>query len=259
MALSIFRENFVSKLRGSVRANLRRYEQPESWIDEFPGGSSSSLPTTVEPLQKLELRLPDGKDLKDTENAIHVHQALSFLTPLQARDPRLWTRLAHVECWQYMRERWNVERTQDNVEKAERFIISRYFIAQNQSRALLRHGIARLWWYGHVTHDAGRDNPYELTGVLLKTLDITQTLLERSLGRVPHVTSGFLDFLSRNDEKFLGAGNENRIRVRHLAKHLNLRGGITLLDCLSKSDIIAILDKEFRRVEAKPEVLLPVK
>jgi hypothetical protein len=54
-----------------------------------------------------------------------------------------------------------------------RFILSRYFAAQDQSRALLRNGLARRSWYGHVTHDPDRENPCGLAGVLLSTLDIT--------------------------------------------------------------------------------------
>lgn len=255
MTLLIFRENFVSKLRTSVRDNLRRYEQAQSWIEDLPGGSSSSIETAVAPLQDFELRAPEGEDLKDIENAIHMHTALSFLTPLQARDPRLWARLTHVECWSYMRERWDVERFRGDAGKSERFIISRYFVAQNQSRALLRNGLARLWWYGHLTHDKERDNPYELTGVLLSTLDITQQILERSLGRVPHVTIGFLEFLLRNKKKLLGQGDDKRIRIRHLAKHLNLHGGVTLLDCLNKTEIVELLEDEFGRIEKRPELL----
>lgn len=250
MSLRILRENFVNRLRGSIGENLQRYRSDKPWIELLPGGASSSIDTTVEPAEELNLREPDGDDLKDIENAIHLHRSLSFLTPLQARDPRLWTRLAHVECWDYMRKRWDVERFGHDKGKIERFILSRYFVAQNQSRALLRNGLARLWWYGHVTYDSERQNPYELTRVLLSTLDITQQILERSLGRIPHVTTGFLEFLLLNKTKLLGPGDKKRVYIRQLAKYLNLRGGITLLDSLSKNDVAGFLEEDFSRIEA---------
>lgn len=259
MPLSILRENFVEKLRGSVRDNLRRYNAKDPWVNEIPGGPAASIPTTVEPASKLQLRLPQGEDLKDLENAIHVHSALSMLTPVQARDPRLWTRLAHVECWQYMRARWGIERFRGDVGKSERFIVSRYFIARNESRALLRNGMARLWWYGYLTHDPNRKNPYELTGVLLSTLDITQQILERSLGRIPQVNAGFLEFLLRNKNELVGAGEDKRVKVRHLAKHLNLVGGVTILDCLGKTEVLEVLDQEFDRVQKNPDLLASAK
>lgn len=255
--LSIFRENFVEKLRGSVRDNLRRYRSKDSWISEIQGSRAGSIQTTLEPACNLHLRLPQGEDLKDLENAIHVHSALSALTPVQARDPRLWTRLAHVECWPYMRARWGIERFGGDAAKTQRFIVNRYFIARNESRALLRNGMARLWWYGYLTHDPNRRNPYELTGVLLSTLDITQQILERSLGRVPQVRAGFLECLLRNKKHLVGSGEDKRVRVRHLAKHLNLVGGVTLLDCLGKSEVLQVLDQEFVRICKNPELLAP--
>lgn len=253
MPLFIMRENFVDRLRLSVRGNERRYKQNKPWVDEFADGSSWFIKTTIEPTGKLELVPPDGDDLKDIENAILLHKALSFLTPLQARDPRLWTRLAHVEHWAYMRKRWDVERYGDDQGKTERFIISRYFVAQNQSRALLRNGIARLWWYSRITFDPDRKNPYELTEVLLSQLDITQQILERNLGRASQVTTGFLEFLLRHRKELLGSGDGKRAQIRHLAKHLNLYGGTTLLDCLSRTDIIAVLEDEYALITAKPE------
>lgn len=253
MALRILRESFGKKLLDSVLANAERYTKDKSWIHEFADGKPWFLETRFAPASNLELLKPEGDDKKDVENSIRVHKALSFLSPVQARDPRLWTRLAHDEFWSYMRSRWEVERCGDDAEKAKKFIVERYFIAQNQSRALLRHGIARLWWYGHTTFDPSRPKPYELTSVLLSKLDITQTILERRLGRAPHVMSGFLEFLLRHSAELMGSGDGKRAQIRHLAKHLNLYGGSTLLDCLGKTDIMSILEDEYRLIVQRPE------
>jgi len=174
---------------------------------------------------------------------------LRSLTPLQARDPRVWARLCHVECWDYMRARWPIEKFIPDQQKASRFVLARYFVSQSQSRALLRNGIARLWWTAQVSYDAERSNPYELTAVLLSSLDITQQILERGLGRAPNVIQAFLDFLLRNKSELLSGGNKNRVRIREVTKFLNLYGGVSILDCLSKSDIMNVLEKEFARMQ----------
>jgi hypothetical protein len=96
--------------------------------------------------------------------------------------------------------------------------------------------------------DAERDNTYELTAVLLSTLDITQQILERGIGRAPAVVMGFLEFLRRNRDPLLGGGGENRARIRRLAKFLNMHGGVCILDCLSQAQIMALLDAEFARL-----------
>ncbi|HET7625999.1 MAG TPA: DUF6339 family protein [Verrucomicrobiae bacterium] len=251
MTLTIFKETFVNSLRGSLRPNLQKYREENSWVGEIGVQNQRELQTSVKLAAPLELLEPtaDG-DLKDIENAIRVHKALPHLTPLQARDPRLWTRLAHVECWLYMRKRWNVEKHLQDEAKAARYVESHYFVARAESRALLRNGIARLWWTAKVSHDPARDNAYELAAVLLSTLDITQQILERGIGRAPAVLIGFLEFLNRNKDVLLTGGDENRLRIRKLAKFLNMHGGVCILDSLTQPQIMALLETEFVRILA---------
>lgn len=238
-----------------MRANLQKYGWNEVWISELGLRSQREMPTSVQFKSSFALLDPEGDDHKDTENAITLHEALPQLTPLQARDPRLWTRFAHVEFWNYMRKRWPIEKHIADEEKAARFIESRYFVAQSQSRALLRNGMARLWWTAKLSYDASRENHYELTTVLLSTLDITQQILERGFGRAPGVSTGFLEFLLRHKETLLTGGDRNRAHIRHLAKFLNMQGGVCILDTLTHSDIVDLLEKEFARISPKPEVI----
>jgi hypothetical protein len=149
-----------------------------------------------------------------------------------------------------MRQRWPLERFTGDEEKGVRFITRRYFVAQNESRALLRNGMARLWWTAHLSYDPERDNPYELTVVLLSLLDITQQLLERNMGRAPAVAFGFLNFLVENKEALLGGGDHKRVRIRKLAAFLNMCGGVRVLDCLTQTEIMKVLGPELGRVLA---------
>jgi hypothetical protein len=210
--------------------------------------SNREMPTNVELAEALCLDFPEDGDRKDTENAIRFHKALRHHTPLQARDPRLWTRLAHVEFWPYMRLRWDVGKHMANRDRAARFVETRYFVAQSQSRALLRHGIARLWWTAQLSNDPDRENPYELTTVLLSTLDITQQIVERGMGRANNIIKGFLAFLLGNGDVLLGGGDKNRTRIRLLAKHLNMYGGVCVLDLLTQGEVMEILAKGFSRI-----------
>ena len=257
MTLSIFKETFVNSIRGSVQANLPRYSEDGVWVSDLGVKSQREMETSVELKTPLELLEPTNGDLKDIENAIRVHKALPHLTPLQARDPRLWTRLSHVENWTYMRSRWRVEKHLKDEGRAIRFVEAHYFVTQAQSRALLRNGIARLWWTAKVSHDPARDNPYELVPILLSTLDITQQILERGIGRAPAVLAGFLEFLNRHKDFLLTGGDENRIRIRRLAKFLNMHGGVCILDSLSQAQIMALLEAELRRMLTSPSVGTP--
>jgi len=246
--LTVFRNSFVGGLLGNIKTNLDKYHRSDKWALQLGSPSTRDLQTRIEIKSPLNLAEPDENSLKDLENAIRFHKLLGQLTPLQARDPRLWTRLTHVDCWQYMRTRWPLERFGSDAEKGARFIAARYFVSQSDSRALMRNGIARLWWTAHMSYDPHRTNPYELTSVLLYNLDITQQIMERNMGRAPVIVVGFLEFLMQNKDKLLGVGDQGRDRVRKLAKFLNLYGGVCLLDCLTQTDIIKLLGGEFGRI-----------
>lgn len=247
-SLTIFKSTLVNALHSSISMNLDKYLRDEVWVAEVSTTSNRDMHTGVELAEHLDLGFPDNGNLKDIENAIRFHKALRHLTPLQARDPRVWTRLAHIEFWQYMRLRWPVEKHMSNRDRAARFVETRYFVAQSQSRALLRNGIGRLWWTAQLSHDPDRDNPYELTTVLLSTLDITQQIVERGMGRASNIIKGFLEFLLRNSDTLLTRGDRNRARIRRLAKYLNMYGGLCVLDLLSRSEVMDLLNKELARI-----------
>ena len=246
--LTVFRNAFTTGLLGNVKANLEKYRRNDKWVSELASPSTRDLQTRIELKTPINLDEPDEDNLKDLENAIRIHKLLSQLTPLQARDPRLWTRLTHVDCWSYMRKRWPLERFGTDSDKGVRFIATRYFVPQSESRALLRNGIARLWWTAHLSYDEQRTNSYELTTVLLHRLDITQQLLERNMGRAPAIVRGFLEFLMQNKDKLLVEGDHSRERIRRLAKFLNLHGGVCLLDSLTQTDIMKLLEGEMGRI-----------
>ncbi len=242
MALDLFKTNHVLHLEGNVPSNLQRYTERKSWAGKPTGGGSIRLATSLEPAVPLELELPDEFGLKDFENTKIVYSAFPRLTTLQARDPRLWVRLTHIECWAYMRKRWDVASIADT--KKQTYVLEHYFVRQSQSRMLLRNGLARLWWYGYLTHDPKRDDPWELTKILLSSLDIAKNLLERNMGRASGVRIGFLDYLRKNEATLGASAGQRRDQIRALAKQLNLRGGVTLLDCLSSADVETILANE---------------
>jgi hypothetical protein len=246
MPLEVFRHHHVRHLRANIGHNLAKYAERKAWAGRSSTGQPSQLSSALEPAVPLDMVMPTPGDLKDMENTILVHRAFPNLTPLQARDPRLWTKLAHVECWTYMRKRWDVSRHLADQGKAERYVLAHYFVQRAESRALLRNGMARLWWYAHLTHDAARDDPYELTAVLLEYLDIAQQVLERNMGRALAVRTGFLDFIRLNGDRLGTASGPRRHRIRELAKHLNLRGGVTLLDSLDVRQVSDMLDEELR-------------
>jgi len=48
----------------------------------------------------------------------------------------------------------------------------------------------------------------------------------------------------------LTGGDSNRLRIRRLAKFLNMYGGVCLLDCLTQTELIKLLGTELERILA---------
>src|SRR5687767_6934117 len=137
-----------------------------------------------------------------------------------------------------MRARWGVEKYRDNPRFAD-VVQERYFFMPDRPRALIRNGIARLWWYGYTTYDGTRTDPFELTGVLLKNLDVAQSVLERAFSRNRTVAHAVLSVLARLEQD--GTPFYERNKVRELAKFLVQLGGVTIVDALDRSQIEEIV------------------
>jgi hypothetical protein len=243
MAKAFFiREAQLERMRQNIAPNGKRYGSEQSWLGQYFGTESWFLQSSIDMPDALELRLPASKtELFDLENTKAVYTALRHLTPLQAADERLWTYLSHVTFWEYMRKRWAVEQYAGSVRFAEN-VQERYLFMSDRARALIRNGIARLWWYGYSTYDEDRADPFELTTVLLKNLDITQSILERAFSRNRTVTHAVLSVLLQREKE--GLPFPDRDGVRDLAKYLVQVGGVTIVDALSFAEIGEMVERK---------------
>jgi hypothetical protein len=236
MKLRYLKQASLDELKSALPSVVDRFTSEAPWLDDFFGSAGWSLESQVVTAKELALAEPEGNNHYDLENAKRVHECLKGISIAQATDERLWTYLALVPCWSYMRKRWPVENYEDKDASAVAQILrERYFFLANRDRALVRNGIARLWWYGHVSYDADRADPYELTKVLLDKLDVAQSLLERSFSRNPTVCKAVLNFMHQQEQQ--GNDMSRRDVFRALMQHLNRLGGMAMLDLLSQHDI----------------------
>ncbi len=239
MNICYVREAYLDQLRSNIRGNLPLYEREEPWLSDFFGHDSWFLQS---PITCGDIKLIEPKDARvhyDLENTKILYSALKHLKIPQAVDERLWAYLTHVTFWKYMRRRWPVEKIEKKDNPAN-FVRDRYFFLQgNRDRALVRNGIARLWWYGYVSYDEERSDPFELTGVLLRKLDIALQLLERRFSRNRIITTAILSVLHQREID--GKPFPSREKFRDLMRHINRLGGVTILDALDKDDIQRIV------------------
>ncbi len=224
--LKIFTANYVDSLYRKLREDkwLDNYKQASFPAEEeYPKGNTGIM------IDK-DFQLDPKKS--DLDNSIVIFEQIK-LTPIQASDQRLWTYLTHVQFWDYMRERWPVEKSKKNKIK---FIASRYFLRGLNLENLVRNGISRLWWYAYLTHDGTKSDKYELTKVLLSRADLTVGVTERALGSNSNILRALLEFLKENADIL-----NSQDKTRQLLVNLNLVGGVKNLPFLEVEEIKELL------------------
>ncbi|WP_405081712.1 DUF6339 family protein [Paenibacillus chitinolyticus] len=233
MELSYISDSSLEELKVNIISNLEKYKEEEVWVDKYFEATTWNFPSKIR-IENIDLHMPQSSTIHfDFENTKKIYASMKGLSILQATDERLWVYLTHTIFWKYMRKRWPVESYLDK-DKPVEAIKERYFFMANRDRALIRNGIARLWWYGYVSYDESREDPFELTKVLLSKLDIAQSLLERSFSRNPDITKAVLSVLKQKEHESSFIDREN---FRSLMMYINQLGGVTILDTLAQEDL----------------------
>jgi hypothetical protein len=245
---NFLRQGHLDRLRQNIKPNAARYKEKSEWLDPYFAGDEWFLQSNIDIPDSIALEIPTSKsDLRDLENTKILYEALKHLTPVEASDERLWAYMTHVTFWEYMAQRW----PSAQYEGKKRFVENmqeHYFFASDRPRALTRNGISRLWWYGYASYDAERADPFELTAVLLKNLDVTGSILERAFSRNVTVTKAVLSVLLDWEKK--GAPFYERDDVRELVKYLVQIGGVTIIDALAYDEIEKIVTNKVTELAA---------
>jgi len=228
--LKFLKQGSLDRLRMNIESNQKRYLQDAPFLNEYFGGVNWFVESNIMIPASIQLQIPTSKsELLDLENTKIMYSALKHLTPVQASDQRLWAYFTHVSHWEYMRARWPAEQYIGKGRLRE-VMHERYFFMSDRSRALLRNGMARLWWYGYCTYDETRSDPFELTGALLKKLDVAQNFAENAFGRNVDVIKSLLSVVL--EHQFY-----ERDPVRDLARYINQIGGVTIIDAIPHDEL----------------------
>lgn len=256
MKLNYLKTDAIAQLRENCLENMAYYMSNESWIESYLSPYFEGNPCLLESritYQKADLIIPQGSSRDasktDVENAKRLHKSLKNLTLAQAMDARIWTFLTHEVYHEYMRARW-IE-SSNNITKGT---LERYFA--NTNREIIRNGIARLWWYGYLTYDENRKDPYELTEVLLSKQDIAQGLLERNLGNNKKWLINVLEIIKEYQEIYPDLTNKKN--MQSLSKYFDFCGGVGILDCIDKTGTKNLMDKWILKQGLQPKELISI-
>jgi hypothetical protein len=242
MNVNYIKENALEQLKKNINSNLEKYLQDKDWIKDYfasLGLDNWFIQSRIN-MDNVKLIVePEERGKNDFENAKRLYSALKDLSLIQASDERLWVYLCHVTFWDYMRARWDVEKRLGK--NPSDFITERYFFMSNRHRALVRNGIARLWWFGYVSFDESREDPFELTEFMLSKQDIASSLMERQYSNNRDFIIATLSVLKEFSEEYPKITSKKSIQ--NLAKHIQQLGGITILDALDREEIKDLVKK----------------
>ena len=233
--LNYIKQSYLDRLRNSVKTEF--YNQDKGiWLEDFYEGAEFSGVLKQELKNKIQL-IEDGKPSSDFENVKTIHSALRFIEPRLLAYEGIWVYFTHIYFWQYMQNRW-VKDSKVTLET----IKDRFFLNASSDRGLLRNGIARLWFLGHVTFDSENDNNhYHLTETLLSNQEVLTSLAERpSLFRNEKFRIAILKLIKNNQELL------ERKKLRKLLMQFSYLSGIRVLDAFSTDELGEMLQQKIK-------------
>lgn len=229
--LRLLSQPVVDDLADSIAKNLERYRSGNfSDLEKGNGWRIESEIASWDP--NLEAQLdPSGTPEAEVKNSLVVWEGLTGMTPALARDERLWTRLCHVECLNFARERWLKGSEKDAN------LVKIHFFASGLNGCRDDNAIGRLWWNAHVASIASPDNVELGLRRLLARANYRMQVIERSntAFREPLV-KGIVRLLG--EDPWLDVDDE---AIVHFMKEVNKRSGSFIFEALDDNGIDAHL------------------
>lgn len=235
MKLRLLNNSVLHELKREIHSNIPLYQSEDtSWLSPF-FVKKNTFESIIDDTD-VELLLPNVEDRKqyDGINAARIHSSFNSITPAIATDERLWATLCHTKFLSFMKARWPVSVVQKN-QTLDGIIQQRYFFYRSDPRkSQERNGLARLWLSADMTFDPNRNNPYELTEVMLQNTNFVFHLFGRKFSSNKDILQGTLEAILMLEKEFGRA--VSKTPITEYGRRLNLIGGASSLDLWDKED-----------------------
>ena len=234
MKLKYINDESLQILKNNQKSILNSISKnpTKDWIKDYLG--VDCFPTSKITVNDFTLFTDEAKPLNtDIKNIKIIFDTFKNLNETQAADERLWVGLALNDCYDYMIYRWGID--------SESKMKYRWVFHTRGKRGMFYHGIARLWWYGHVSYDSSRDNPYELTEFGMQNIEILEGLIFRNYSNSREIS---LAILSALKDFHSDGGILTRDVLRPLYIYVSLLGGVSILDAFSKEELHDLVYKK---------------
>ena len=239
--LTYLAKNTLDSLYRGVLNNIDRYRSGDFKDRVEHGGWNIglSLEVDLDPLAELD---PSGGSDAEIRNSLLVWKALYEMTPALACEDRIWSRLSHVECLEYSRERW----LSDKDDKRTAQEIRTHFFAPGLTACRDDHSIARLWWNAKIAKNLRPTDQKSALSLILKSADIRSNFVERSwTASRARVARSLLDMMER--EPWITAAEKN---YREFMKTVNHRGGGMVFELMPEAKLNQFMNDCYASVQS---------
>jgi hypothetical protein len=236
MNITVFTYETKETLKNNIKHNIQNYKESDSeWIYTYIRESGAIDYSSSFYIDRLDMS-EDKPEKTDFKNIKILYSGLNDISDSQASDERFWSGLAHNEFWDYMQYRWPLSKaTKDE----ETFIKKNYFFAHGNTRSLMTHGLARLWWMGRLTYDRDNtDDPYWIirylsTDINGKGFPLFGSNFSNNLIVLKVFIKTVMDVESKNRDL-------TREEFNKVIQMINFIGGISVID--------SMVDKELKKI-----------
>lgn len=216
----------VAKLYANISELRKQVVVHGKSLEQYLGKGKVVLDTNI-PVEEFSLNMSDEDAVStDLENVKRVYKAMMGLSNSQASDERIWLAYSFDVCKSYMNYRWPVNE--------ESVVKNRWLFGYTAKRSLFRHGIARLWWIGRCTYDAGRADPFEMTAYVINKQDIINQLLDIGFNGNKELVLAVVEALRDTEKDGKAVGREE---IRSVSRYINSLGSMYLIDTLTRAEV----------------------
>lgn len=174
----------------------------------------------------VSIQFKKNKKNTDFSNAVAIYEAYDFLSESQASDERFWCGLSlEPSNMKYLLYRWG--ETRNTIQYRVTYHVP-------GKRGMVYHGLARLWWFVHLTR-TNDDDQYVLTRFTFNHPHILEKMIYRNFSNSQKIRHSIILAIKQYVDN---GGIYSTKKVDELYKYVSLISGNRLLDMMTQEELI---------------------
>ena len=228
-------QNYADKVAGLIK------DHPDSsdWMIAF--GNGKPFDETNFQIEDFEVFMPSSKEDYDSiiKTAISMHKALKALPGHVLGDVRFWAWLTFTKMYKFLNAIASPTK-----ELIQTNIVPKYIAARRMNMLQI---IGRYYFMCDLSFSEDNENPYYLTGFLVKRIELYRSLVYRNFSDIPAVPRSVVIAEKEYEEKHPGqvvTVDDTRL----LMKEITNLGSVRLVDVIPEKELLKIVKEKLETI-----------